>query len=111
MQDGAPAHKARSTQTLLREIFGERVIALGWSPEWAPRSPDLTPCDFYLWGEMKTKVYRDSPQDLNELRSAIVREFNLLDQQHLKDACLSVKKRFEDCVNLAGATVQHSRGR
>ncbi|GBN56792.1 hypothetical protein AVEN_23056-1 [Araneus ventricosus] len=24
---------------------------------WAPRSPDLTPCDFSLWGYVKDKVY------------------------------------------------------
>ncbi|GBM56681.1 hypothetical protein AVEN_42056-1 [Araneus ventricosus] len=24
---------------------------------WPPRSPDLTPCDFFLWGYEKDKVY------------------------------------------------------
>jgi hypothetical protein len=24
---------------------------------WPPRSPDLTPCDFYLWGFVKDSVY------------------------------------------------------
>jgi hypothetical protein len=24
---------------------------------WAPRSPDLTPCDFFLWGFVKDSVY------------------------------------------------------
>ncbi|GBN66468.1 hypothetical protein AVEN_122480-1 [Araneus ventricosus] len=24
---------------------------------WPPRSPDLTPCDFFLWGYVKDKVY------------------------------------------------------
>jgi hypothetical protein len=24
---------------------------------WPPRSPDLTPCDFFLWGYVKDRVY------------------------------------------------------
>ncbi|GBM35241.1 hypothetical protein AVEN_45510-1 [Araneus ventricosus] len=24
---------------------------------WPPRSPDLKPCDFFLWGYVKGKVY------------------------------------------------------
>jgi hypothetical protein len=37
----------------------------------APRSPDLTPCDF-LWGYIKDKVFAPSlPQSLPELRQRI----------------------------------------
>ncbi|PNF17887.1 hypothetical protein B7P43_G02250 [Cryptotermes secundus] len=24
---------------------------------WSPRSPDLTPCDYFLWGYIKRRVY------------------------------------------------------
>ena len=35
----------------LVDVFGNnRVIGLGHDVEWPPRSPDLTPCDFLLWG-------------------------------------------------------------
>ena len=45
-QDGAPDR--------LNEVFGEnRVIALQHNVEWPPRSPDLTPCDFFLWEYLK----------------------------------------------------------
>ena len=27
------------------------------SHEWPARSPDLTPCDFFLWGWLKEQVY------------------------------------------------------
>ncbi|GFW98487.1 uncharacterized protein TNCV_3791181 [Trichonephila clavipes] len=36
---------------------------------WPPRSPDLTPCDFYLWGFIKGCVYvLQLPADLPDLR-------------------------------------------
>jgi hypothetical protein len=40
---------------------------------WPPRSPDLTPCHFFLWGYVKDTVYRKSlPHDLQELRQRII---------------------------------------
>ncbi|PSN47052.1 hypothetical protein C0J52_09366 [Blattella germanica] len=32
--------------------------------EFRPRSPDLTPMDFYLWGTVKDQVYRCKPHTL-----------------------------------------------
>ena len=54
-QDGAPAHRLIEVRDRLNKVFGEnRVIALQHNVEWPPRSPDLTPCDFLLWGYLKT---------------------------------------------------------
>jgi hypothetical protein len=39
---------------------------------WPPRSPDLTPCDFFLWGFVKYSVYVPPlPMSLKELRDRI----------------------------------------
>ena len=36
---------------------------------WPPRSPDLTPCDYFLWGYVKDQVFiPPMPLDLAELR-------------------------------------------
>jgi hypothetical protein len=32
--------------------------------EYPPRSPDLTPLDFYLWGTLKDMAYRRKPATL-----------------------------------------------
>lgn len=111
MHDGAPAHSALSTRNFLRRIFGDNVLGIGWSPEWAPRSPDLTPCDFFLWGHMKPRVYRVPLENHVQLRSSIVNEFREIDQSHIRNACLSVRERLEDCIRLEGGTVQHAQGR
>jgi hypothetical protein len=68
-QDGATAHTARVSMTLLRDVFGDRMIS---KDVWPPRSPDFTPPDYYLWGAMKGAVYKDNPHTLLELREAIV---------------------------------------
>ena len=76
-QDGAPAHRLIAVRDRLNDVFGNhRIIGLGHDVEWPPRSPDLTPCDFFLWGYLKDKVFSTPPQNINELRQKIVREFD-----------------------------------
>ena len=49
-QDGAPAHYALDVRAWLDSKFENQWIGRGGPIEWPPRSPDLTPCDFFLWG-------------------------------------------------------------
>jgi hypothetical protein len=41
----------------LKGVFGERIS----HSLWPVRSPDLNPCIFYLWGNVKDKAYRINP--------------------------------------------------
>lgn len=56
-QDGATPHTSRETMALLREFFPRKLISRFGDIPWPPRSPDLTPVDFFLWGYLKSKVY------------------------------------------------------
>jgi hypothetical protein len=79
LQQIASLHEVRDR---LNEVFGEnRVIALQHNVEWPPRSPDLTPCDFFLWGSIKNKVFTTPPENIDVLRQRIIEEFNDLRQQ------------------------------
>ena len=79
-EDGAPAHRSvdraqayRSVDVrdwLLEFFFHDHIIALGHETEWSPRSPDLTPCDYFLWGYLKSKVYI-TPQSIGDLEQRI----------------------------------------
>lgn len=73
-KDGAPPHRARRVLQLLKDRFSGRLISLGGDIPWPPRSPDLSPLDFYMWGYMKGKVYKNNPRDLNELKDNIMEE-------------------------------------
>jgi hypothetical protein len=40
--------------------------------KWPPRSPDLTPYDFFLWGHIKDLIYVSPlPRDIDELKRRI----------------------------------------
>jgi len=55
--DGAPPHYTRHVREYLNESFPNRWLSHGGPIAWPPRSPDLTPLDYFLWGHMKTLVY------------------------------------------------------
>ena len=38
---------------------------------WPPRSCDLTPLDYYLWGDVKDKYYPDKPATIDALKDNI----------------------------------------
>ncbi|KAJ4433851.1 hypothetical protein ANN_16163 [Periplaneta americana] len=52
--------------------FPDRWIGRGGPIAWPPRSPDLNPLDFYLWGHLKSLVYSSPVPDLESLRNRIV---------------------------------------
>ncbi|GFV33086.1 uncharacterized protein TNCV_4278371 [Trichonephila clavipes] len=49
-QDSATCHTACSTIYLLKDTFGDRLISRFGPVNWPPRSCDLTPLDYFLWG-------------------------------------------------------------
>lgn len=72
-QDGATSHTAGETMDQLRDQFGERLISRFGAVNWPPRSCDLTPLDFFLWGYVKSLVYTDNPNSIAALETNIER--------------------------------------
>ncbi|KAJ4441123.1 hypothetical protein ANN_10973 [Periplaneta americana] len=72
LHDGAPAHFSRTALRYLDRRFPDRWIGRRGPIAWPPRSPDLNPLDFYLWGHLKSLVYSSPVSDLESLRNRIV---------------------------------------
>ncbi|GFS30552.1 uncharacterized protein TNIN_326051 [Trichonephila inaurata madagascariensis] len=53
------------------EICKQRVISHFFLNPWSPRSPYLTPCDFWLWGYLKSLLYLGGVAPLNDLKNSI----------------------------------------
>jgi hypothetical protein len=54
-QDRATAHTARVSMTVLREMFPGNFISQHGDLPWPAWSPDLSVCDYFLWGYLKAK--------------------------------------------------------
>ncbi|GFS73972.1 putative DD41D transposase [Trichonephila clavipes] len=72
-QDGATCHTSRATIDLLKDTFGDRLISRFGPVNWPPRSCDLTPLNYFLWGYVKSLVYADKPRTLDHLEDNIRR--------------------------------------
>ncbi|GFW38088.1 transposase [Trichonephila clavipes] len=72
-QDGATCHTARATIDLLKDTLGDCLISRFGPVNWPPRSCDLTPLDYFLWGYVKSLVYADKPKTLDHLEDYIRR--------------------------------------
>lgn len=69
--DGAPPHFSRAVRQHLNETFTSWIGRGGTIP-WPPRSPDLTPLDFFVWGYLKERVYQQEVDSEAELRQRIL---------------------------------------
>lgn len=83
-QDGATCHTARDSMAILRENFGEQFISRNGPVSWPPRSCDLTPLDYFLWGYVKSKVYRNKPATIPALEDNISEEIRAIPAEMLE---------------------------
>jgi len=101
-QDGATAHTSRRSLSLLREMFPGHVISLRGDIGWPPRSPDLTPCDFYLWDYLKAKVYGQHPITLEALKEARRQEVAAITPEMVLNVIDNYRERLHQCINIQG---------
>lgn len=106
-QDGAPPHVSRVALSWLEDHFGERVISLKTQTPWPPHSPDLTPLDFYLWGFIKSQVYRKSPKSLSELKNAIRQVTRGITPDTCRRVIGEVARRTDLCILRNGGHIEH----
>ncbi|GFT22827.1 retrovirus-related Pol polyprotein from transposon 412 [Trichonephila clavipes] len=73
---------------------------------WTPRSPDLTPADFWLWG-LKSCVYLSGPSSLSELKDAIRRAVSSIHPDMLNSSVAGFVTRLKCLLPCDGGHVEH----
>jgi hypothetical protein len=86
------AHTERRPRAILKEMFPGRVVSLHEAVPWPPRSPDLSPCDSFLWGYLKAAVFKHRPWILDQLKEAIQEEIEGISPYML----VKVKENFQE---------------
>ena len=66
--------------------------------EWPPYSPDLNVCDFFLWGYIKDKVYKTSPQNIQELNNNITQVIRSIEIPVLERATKAFETRLSHLI-------------
>lgn len=101
--DGAPQHYTLAVRNFLNRNYNV-WIGRGGPVTWPPRSPDLTPLDFYLWGALKNKIYKDQIGNVNMLKNRIREEINFLnnDPHVFEQIRLNFIRRCQLCIHNNG---------
>lgn len=106
-QDGAPAHYSRLVRQYLNIVFPNRWIGRAGPIAWPPRSPDLTPLDFFLWGFLKDRVFRTICQSVQEMENRIMENCLIPDAELFNRVRGSFRKRIFLCMHEEGKQFEH----
>lgn len=104
LHDGAPAHYFGEVRTWLDNNFPEKWIGRNGPVLWPARSPDLNPCDFFLWGHMKQLVYSTPVHTQEELRARVENAAEAIrnNRDMLSRVRDSITRRAQACLNNNG---------
>jgi len=107
--DAAPSHCTRHVLQHLSDTFPNRWIGRGSTINWPPRSPDLTPLDFCLWGLMKSEVCRKKVDTRDELLANILDVIACIKERQdaLRRTTRHVFTRVAKCFDVDGGIFEH----
>lgn len=105
--DGCPAHSTHETKLYLDQCFPNAWIGRRGPIHWPARSPDLAPCDFFLWPYLKENLYKNSYDNINELKNAIVEECNNVTFRQLSHVRREFYDRLGYCLAVDGDLFEH----
>jgi hypothetical protein len=84
-QDSVTACTACMSMQAFSDVFKDRIIS---SCIWPGHSPNLNPCDFFLWGCLKDKAYNSPAEQFQRVNQNLFRQ------------C-------EECLSVEGQHFQH----
>ena len=114
-QDGAPPHWALDVRAYLNAELPGRWIGRAAATDltvmkWPPRSPDLTPLDFYFWGYIKGKVYKPPlPKTIDELKERIKAASQTVTTAVLLKVWDNLHRQLKQVIKTKGGHIEHMK--
>ena len=105
-QDGAPPHWGLRVCRFLNETFSDLWIERDGPISWPPRSSNITPLDFFLWGYVKDIVYQTKVQDITNLKQRISNAIATIDKAMLQQTWQEIKYRLDVLCVTKGAHIE-----
>ena len=99
LHDNAPVHVTRSLLDML-DAWDWEVI------QHPPYSPDLSPCDFFLFPKLKNKLRGIRFDTAEEIENAVKAQVRRLDTEGVRPGIEGLLHRWQKCCELDGAYVE-----
>jgi hypothetical protein len=112
-QGGSPAHFHCEVRQYLNTVLPGCWIGRAYGNDqplllWPLRSPDIMPCDFFLWGYVKDRVFIPPlPHDLADLKAWIIAVAKNIDAPLLMCVWQELEYRIDVCCVTRGAHIKH----
>ena len=101
-QDGATPHCSNKCMQFQQEKFPGRVISRRSDQPWPAHSPDLSPLDYWLWGEMQSIVYSKGPQTIEQLKQVVNEAASQVTEEKIRKAVDNFYPRAQKCKENGG---------
>ena len=94
-QDNAPVHNSTLVTDYLTKIGIKTVPQL-------PKSPDLAPCDFWLFPKLKEKLRGCRYETIEEIKEAVTKVIDMLTQEDFHGAFQKLLERYNKWIATGG---------
>ena len=94
-------------RNLLKDVHHRSVASRNWLESWRQGETDLTPADFFIWGLLKGKVYKNAPRTTEQLKDATHQEIQAVNVDTLGKVFQNLEKRIQVCLDVKGDQFQH----
>ena len=100
--DNATSHTARDTVNFVK------TNNIDFTDDWPANSPDLNPIE-HVWNSLDRRFRRRSnpPANVNELRQALIQEWNNIPQAEISTLVNSMRRRCTAVVNSRGGHTRY----
>ena len=102
-QDSAPSHVAKVTLDFLRE----NKIDYLKPQEWLTNSPDAAPCDYFLWGYLRSQLKHRRAKTINGLKKDIKDEIEKIPLDMIQRALSEWPKRVYAIYKAKGLQIEN----
>ena len=102
IQDSVPAHGSKTVQKFLKRelpLFVPSTI-------WPSSSPDLNPCDYWLWGNVEKVSNAQPHSSVVSLKTSIRRAIKTIKKESAIKACRSFRARIQQVVHAEGGYIE-----
>ena len=94
-------------RNLVKDMHRRSVASRNWLESWRQGETDLTPADFFIWGLLKGKVYKNAPRTIEQLKEAIRQEIQAVNIDTLRKVFQNLEKRIQVCLDVKRDQFQH----
>ena len=103
-QDGETPHWGSHVRRFLDATFPNRWTGRDGPTPWPPRSPVITPFNFFLWEYVKDKVFSTPIPDITNLKARITDAFATITEDMLGNTWREIDYRLDVLRATKGST-------